>query len=465
MQIKKHFVLRPILLLAMIIISVSALAQSSRRSKTVNVEVVAEPVEEVVDSTILRWQQHADSLQTLIDSYRRADSLSHLITPVLRVNPYYFPLLSQGVLYQSPLRQQMRVDWSPSLSQRAGNLGQTDDRQLTYLNEINQQLAAMYVKNPALFNETQEEMMREGKIRKDVKNPITNDRKIVDRIELADIHHDVVDNVNIITSRPNFWKFRGNTSLQFTQSYFSENWFQGGDNNYAALSMVTLEANYDNKQRIQWENKLELQLGFQTTKNDEYHKLKVTSNLTRLTSKFGFKAAKTWYYTAQFQTYTQIYPNYKSNSKEVTADFVSPLYSSLSIGMDYKLNKKRFRGSLYLSPFSTNARYVDRKALRSRYNDDETQATKWTFGPNVTVNFTWDIIKNIQWTSRLYWFSDFHYTNVEWENTYSFNINKYLNCKLFVYPKYLDNKINYKNEHGNYFMLREWLSLGVSYAW
>lgn len=449
----------------------TALAQRSHKtSKTVVpvVEIVdTATVEEVekVDSLALRWQHYADSLQTLVDRYRLADSLAQSGTHTLRVNPYYFPLVSQGTLYTSPLHQQMNVTWTPSLSQAQGSLGSTDDRQLTYLNTINQHLAAMYVKNPSLFNQTQDQLMREGKIRKDVKNPLTSDRKIVDRIELADIRHDVNDNIAAITRRPNFWKFRGNASLTFTQSYFSDNWYQGGDNNYAFLSMVNLEANYDNKQRIQWENKLEMQLGFQTTKNDDYHKLKVTSNLTRFTSKFGYKAAKNWYYTTKLQTYTQIYPNYKSNSNEVTADFFSPIYSELSVGMDYKLNKKHFRGSLYLAPFSTNARHVARKSLRSRYNDNEDQATKWTFGPNVTVNFTWDIVKNVQWQSRLYWFSDFHYTNIEWENTYSFQINKYLNCRLFVYPKFLDNKPNYKNEHGSYFMLREWLSLGVSYAW
>lgn len=447
----------------MIVMPLSVAAQRSSKQRNTTPTTAEKRAEQ--DSLVQRWQQHADSLQALVDNYRLADSLAKQHTPVLKTNPYYFPLLSKGTLYQSPLRQMMTVDWTPSLSSQQGQIGGTDDSQLVRLDAINQQLAAMYVKNPSLFQQTQEDLMREGQIRQDVRTPITNDRKIVDRIELSDIRHDVTENITAITRRPNFWKVKGNASLTFTQSYFSDNWYQGGDNNYAFLSMVNLEANYDNRRRIQWENKLEMQLGFQTTKNDDYHKLKVTSNLARLTSKFGYKAAKTWFYTAKFQTYTQIYPNYKSNSKEVVSDFCSPIYSELSIGMDYKFNKKRFRGSLYLSPFSTNARYVDRKSLRSRYNDNEHQATKWTFGPNVTVNYTWDVVKNVQWVSRLYWFSDFHYTNIEWENTFSFQINKYLNCKLFVYPKFLDNKPNYKNDKGRYFMLREWLSLGVSYAW
>lgn len=449
MQIKNRFLLCQILVLAIISIPLTGSSQSDTST---------------YDTTLV-WQHYADSLQTLIDNYHKADSLAQHQAPLLRANPYYFPLIAQGTLYSAPIRQQMAIDWAPALSVQHSALGPTADGQLLSLAAINQYLATMYVKNPSLFSQTQEQLRKEGQIRQDVKTPITNNHKIVDRIELADIRHDVTDNIAAITRRPNFWKLRGDGSLTFTQSHFSENWYQGGDDNYAALSMVNVEANYDNKQRIQWENKLELQLGFQTTKDDEYHKLKVTSNLARLTSKFGFRAAKNWYYTAKAQAYTQIYPNYKSNSDVVTADFFSPLYAELSVGMDYKLNLKRFRGSLYLSPFASNARYVDRKDLRSRYNDDADQVTKWTFGPNVTLNFTWDVVKNVQWQSRLYWFSDFHYTNIEWENTFSFQVNKYLTCKLFVYPKILDNKTNYKNEHGKYFMLREWLSLGVSYAW
>ena len=196
--------------------------------------------------------------------------------------------------------------------------------------------------------------------------------------------------------------------------------------------------------------------------------MRVTNNLLRLTSKLGYRAIKSWYYTTRFQAQTQLYPNYRTNSKTVTTDFASPLYLSLSLGMDYKWNKKRFEGSLYIAPVEANARYVQWKSLRANYNDGPHQATKWTWGPNVVINYKWRIIDNITWQGRLYAFTNYHYTNIEMENTFSFYINKYLDCTLFVYPKYLDDRKYGKakdDPEGSYWMFKEWLSLGVRYSW
>lgn len=459
--------MRKIIFLVTVLLIITAEASAQRRSRRSSRSAAQVPAWQS-DSVILGWKQHADSLQALIDRYRMADSLATVNGPRLRLNPFFFPLFTQGTLYQQPLRSQMSVQWAPSTLYRQGSLGTIDDSELTSLSAIEGQLAAMYVKHPDLFSQTQETLQKEGAIRQDITPETHSRRKLIDNIERAEIKHDVVDVVAAVTRRPNFWKFSGSGSLQFTQSYFTDNWYQGGDNNYAALSMLTLDVNFDNKQKIQWENRLEGQLGFQTLKDDSEHKLKVTSNLVRYTTKFGYKAAKTWFYTARFQAYTQIYPNYKANSKEFTTRFSSPLFLSLSVGMDFKWKLKRFEGSLYMAPAEVNARYVWDRELRSRYNDNENQAVKWTFGPNVVINYKWTIWKNIYWQARIYYFTDFRYTNIEAENTFTFSINKYLNAKLFVYPKFLDDKKYGEakaKEQSRYFMMKEFLSLGVSYAW
>lgn len=72
-------------------------------------------------------------------------------------------------------------------------------------------------------------------------------------------------------AKPNFWKLSGNYSLQLFQNYVSDNWYKGGESNYSMLGTVTLQANYNNKQRFRWENKLELRLGLQNSKGDTLH--------------------------------------------------------------------------------------------------------------------------------------------------------------------------------------------------
>lgn len=416
-----------------------------------------------IDSLTIHWKQYADSLQNLLDKYTKYPTVTSSAVRTA-INPYLFPILSSATVYSLPLQQSMRLG---SEAYRY-ILFDARDNQLVTLQSENDFLSKMYMLYPGLFKQTQAAMMEEGAMAIDVDSRLNTDVKLTDQIELTDIEHGVSDTIMAITRRPNFWTLKGSSSLQFTQSYFSDNWFQGGENNYSALGLLTLEANFDNKQKIQWENKLEAQLGFQTAKSDTCHTLKVTNNLLRLTSKLGYKVSKknnSWFYTGQFQTYTQLYPNYQTNTKNVTTDFASPLYASLSLGLDFKLNKKRFSGSLQMSPLSVNMRYVNRPSLRSRYNDNADQAVKWTFGPRCEINYTWKIIDNITWQARLLWFSDFKYTNIEMENTFSFSINKYLNCKFFAYPKFLDNNTRYKNERGSYWMFKEFLSLGVSYSW
>ena len=337
----------------------------------------------------------------------------------------------------------------------------------------------MYVKNPSLVKRTEAALKETAAIRKDVHAAPENvTTKLAEKAVTVDLEADVPEAVTVVAKKPNFWKFSGSTSLQFTQSYFSDNWYQGGENNYAGLGILTLVANFDNKQKVQWDNKLEVQLGFQTAMSDTYHKFRVTSNLLRLTSKLGYKAAKNWFYTGQVMSYTQLYPNYDKNSDRVNADFTSPLYLNVSVGIDYKLKKKKQELSIYISPVAYNMCWVDRQwgELRKKYgmeqrSDGTWRATYHKYGPSVTVNYRLAIMKNVSWSSRLYCFANVFdnkkdmYVLVEWENTFDFTINKYLSAKFFAYPRF-DNstrdKNNPKSAH-HFFMFKEWLSLGLSY--
>jgi hypothetical protein len=287
------------------------------------------------------------------------------------------------------------------------------------------------------------------------------------KIHKQNITFDIIDDeepIKLDVKRPNFWKFRGNYSLQFTQTYFSDNWYQGGENNYSMLALATMEANFDNKQKVQWDNKLEMRLGFQTSKSDEKHKIKANDDLLRFTSKIGYKATKHWFYTLQVQAFTQFYPSFRANSFDVSSDFMSPFNLVVSLGMDYKFEWKKFRGSANLSPIAYNFKSVARPSLYGNFGLEPGKKVYNNFGPNITVNYTWEISKNIRWDARIYWFSNMKMTDIEWENTFTFSINKYLNSKLFLYPRIDDSSERYKSENGSYLMFKEWFSLGVNYS-
>ncbi len=442
------------------------------------------------DSVAYLYEQSLDSLvrvkNAVVDNLdQRAEATT--------LNPYFYRLMAPGTYYNRPLQQEMSIDWDLN-GKPSSVLVEVNEDVLDATAASDHALANLYVTNPSLVHRTEEAIRQSAGFREEAKvTPVSVAPKLSEKAVTVDLGSDAPDTIAVVAKKPNFWKVMGNTSLQFTQSYFSDNWYQGGENNYAGIGMVTVEANYDNKQKVQWDNKLEAQLGFQTATNDE-HKARVTSNLLRLTSKLGYKAVKNWFYTGQLMTYTQIAPYFDKNPrkddgsydvKPWKARFGTPWYLTLSVGMDFKYKSKdgRFDLSVYLSPVAYYMTYVDRRGaiigtnldadyyknmygIRKDADGIYTTHSFHKFGPNFTVNSKIRVMKNVMWTSRFYWFSNFHSTLIEWENTLDFTINKYISAKFYAYPRFDDSSIKYKNakkHRGDYLMFKEWLSLGLSY--
>lgn len=410
-------------------------------------------------------QKYATLLNTL--SVRQEDVWRDSVSAINRYNPYYLRLLTPGTLYKAPLQQEFGISWKPSLPGRVNgtpSFGREKDMNLRVLEEENRLLMRTYVDAPWAIRTTESHIEEAGAIQEEI-IPELPPEPLVKVPEMnIDLSTDI-DEERLIVRRPNFWKFKGDYSLQFTQSYFSENWYQGGENNYTMLALATMEANFNNKKRIQWDNRLEMRLGFQTSKSDELHHIKTNDDLLRFTTKVGCKATKRWFYTLQIQAYTQFYPSFNANSDVVVSDFMSPFNMVISLGMDYKLELKRFTGSAILSPVAYNFRMVSRPSLYGKFGLEEGERKYHNFGPNITVKYSWNILKNINWSARIYWFSNMEATDIEWENTFTFSITKYLNTKLFLYPRIDDSSESYRSEDkGSYFMFKEWFSLGVNYS-
>lgn len=270
------------------------------------------------------------------------------------------------------------------------------------------------------------------------------------------------DDLGIVVRKPNFWTFKTNFSLQFTQNYVSDNWYKGGESHNALLASTIIEANFNNQRKLTFDNKLEMKLGFQTSHNDEEHKYKTNSDLIRLTNKLGLRAVKHWYYTIMLQSWTQFYKGYKSNDRKVYSDFMSPFESLLSVGMDYQQNSRnnKFRISATLSPLALKLKYVARPSLITSFGLSEPHHSKWEYGSNVTINYTWNIVRNISWTGRIYYFTDYSSTQLEWENTFNLSINRYLSARVFLYPRYDDSRSRTNNQSD--FEFNELLSLGLN---
>lgn len=442
--------------LALITLSLACVSSEAARRKKLT---EAELKQAYLDSVATFY---GDSLQQLVD--RLSQPTGELPMP----SPYYFRLFAPGTLYNNVLAQNMSGSPSDATLSDATpkgampSLGDCSDEQLDLSTAINEQLAKAYVHSPQLFVTTQEQLMNQSKLRSDLEKKVQTDANLSNKVQEAAPQVDV-EVVEVVAAKPNFWTFKGNGGLQFTQSYFSKNWYQGGEKNYSMLGMLTLDANYNNQRKVQWDNKFEAQLGFQTSESAS-PTFRPTSNLLRLTSNLGIKAVGNWNYSAQLQLQSQPYVSYDGSSDRVVGDFISPLYVRSSVGMDYNIKKKRFTGKIHLAPVSYVITYVERKNLVTRYGINEGHHSKHEWGPNIDFTFEYKIAKNISWQSRLYWFSNFKLTRIENEHTFNFTVNKYVSAKLFLYPRYEDVKY-YGGEDARhtYWMFKEFLSLGLNY--
>lgn len=410
-----------------------------------------------------RAVRHKDADVDVVGRYGRAiDSLALLrdsaaVDTVVEGRPsaYLLRLFAPATFYHSSVLQQ----FSP------GFQTESTDVQVLRNRLANEVLASLYAGNPSLVTRTASVLEDAGYVREDVDASLKYDALLSDQIDDVSLSPMFEEgDMSLHVRKPNFWRFYGSSSLQFTQSYFSENWYQGGDKSYSAMVLLNLNMNYDDKRNIQWENALDVQIGFQTVEGDEKRNFKPTNNMLRLNTKFGYKAIKNFYYTTQLRVQTQIVPQYEKNSDKLITNFLNPLDLALSVGIDWKFEalKGKLKGNIYLAPGTYDLRFVSNMDLATRYGIEAEHHALHKFGPSATMTLNWQIFKNVSWNSRLYWilrgFSD---TTIEWENTFNFTINKYLSAKFFIYPRYEDTK--YYNNSETYFMLKEWLSLGLNY--
>ena len=338
--------------------------------------------------------------------------------------------------------------------------------------DVNATLLNFYLKRPDLVATS------ESQLREQYDTPeITEPEQVVVTTPTPEItapEEPEAPQVDVEVKKPNFWTYKGDGFLQFLQNYVSGNWYKGGESNYSMLSALTLEANYDNKSKWKWDNKLELKLGFQTSPSDTVNKFKTNEDLIRLTSKVGLQATKHWHYTLQFIGYTQFTRGLKANDRRTYSDFMSPFNLNLSLGMEYKMEwfNKRLTGTINISPLALNYRYVDRTIFinndgseiwfPTRHGIDPNKHHLLDFGSQFVIDYTWKLAENISWKSRMYGFTSYKRVEFEWENTFSFQFNKYISSKLFLHPRFDDNRAR-DDKHG-YWMFKEFFSIGFNYG-
>lgn len=383
-------------------------------------------------------------------------------------SPYYYKAISPALLYRSAIAQHFDIQYAlpdtlaKSMETEEGLHG--TDSVLLLNRKINELLFRTYTRYPGLIANTEDQVHEMGVIQEDVTTELDHEAVLVDQADLPVFIPDIGDSVVVIPKKPNFWKYYSNSSLQFYQYYNSKNWYKDRtDNYYNMLASLKMGFSYNNKSKFNWETNLEMRLGFRPYPKDTEHQFKTSEDLIRLNSKIGYRATEHWNYSFFAEGTTQMLRSYYDNSNTVRSDFMTPFSSVISLGMEYNMSWKRFSCSANMSPIAYNFKSVARKELATQHGIKEHHSTYNKFGPFINVTYNWQIIDNIKWNGRLYWFSDLNMNTIEWENTFTFTVNKYISSQLFLYPRFDDSSRSYKRKRYGYLMFKQWLSLGLTY--
>ena len=84
------------------------------------------------------------------------------------------------------------------------------------------------------------------------------------------------------------------------------------------------------------------------------------------------------------------------------------------------------------------------------------------FGSECTIDLEWKLLEMLTWRTRLYGYTTYRRSEVEWENTFSFQFNRYISTQLFIYPRF-DDGVARDSRHA-YFQLKEFASVGFQFS-
>jgi len=442
--------------IALLSLSITAIAQE-----------ISEPFMDVFPDTVAmseKLKAKFDSLTVTFD-----DEMDVEIEDISD-NPLYFRLFMPLVLYGSAVsdavspNDQEKSEQDDLLPLEPIDNGQ--DRTLEKM--INEALVRVYLEHPELVQMTETELM-------DVPGiiPITEDMAIGVGLREAKVRGrrpSEENNPEMVRYKPKYWRTFGNFQGKYTQSHYSDNWYKGGESNHSILGQINLEADYAKKQTT-FDNKLELKLGYYTTEINGENTFRTNEDLIRFTSKYGLKAFDNWYYSSQFQGYTQFMPVYDTKvTTKLKSKFFAPAYGNLSIGMDYKpkFKKKGITLSILLSPLSYNCKYSSVDSIATSFGIDPGKQFKSSFGSRFDGNLKWTFLQDFTWTNKTQFYTTYESTEINFENTIDYKLSKYLSLQFFCHWRFDDSVKRKKDKEGNlmgYGQFKEFFTLNFNYAW
>ena len=282
------------------------------------------------------------------------------------------------------------------------------------------------------------------------------------------------------------WNHGGFVGFNISQSHFS-NWTSGGQDNVNGLGTFKYNMNYLNG-KSKWDNTLDLALGYSYFDLDK--KPLKTDDRINFSSLYGYDVVKDELFVTANLNFQSQFANgydYKNDSTNRISAFLAPAYLTVGLGAQYT-PAKWF--SLNLAPASGRLTIVNDQTLadagafgvKAALIDPETgemlehgSKFRMELGAQLTANVSYEIFKNVTFTSRLIVFYDYMQTrdlnalgnkygcrlDFDWDNALVMKVNDWLSCNVTARLVYDEDIKPIEGE--SFLQFKEVLSVGLSY--
>ncbi|MBR0304729.1 MAG: DUF3078 domain-containing protein [Bacteroidales bacterium] len=284
------------------------------------------------------------------------------------------------------------------------------------------------------------------------------------------------------------WKFTGMVGLNASQTALF-NWAAGGDNNITGFLYANMTLSYK-KNKWTWDSNLDTELGetFSSALNPQWRKANDKINFT---TKGGFQMHPKFYLTLLGSFRSQYRPGYnylndEEGNKELISKWISPSYTDLALGIEYRPNDI-FTVGVY--PLAGRMTTCKEESLRPNYGlsqreDGTYKPVMLNMGLRINGGINYTLVKNLKIISTVTLFTPytarlhdkvngqpFGNFDVDWDFAISYSFLKVLNVSLMTSLKYYDKVMidgpawrNYSEGPRARVQFKEVIGLGIGYS-
>ena len=263
------------------------------------------------------------------------------------------------------------------------------------------------------------------------------------------------------------WKLGGNFGVMFNQ-VAQTNWSAGGENQVGLNLQLDYTANYL-KDRQLWDNRLELEYGFNKTKSDGSKK---TADNIYLSSIYGYEIAKNLYFSGTFIFNTQFANGYNYNASGdadnvFISTFMAPGYLNIGAGITWT-PKTWFKATI--NPVAYRGIFVLNEELsdQGQFGVDPGDRYRTEFGANIILELNKNLTSNINLYSRLNLYSNYledaQNVDINWQVKLNMNVNSWITTSISTNLIYDDDVLILKD--GKYeprLQFQEILAIGLQF--